>query len=210
MTTSAEFWDGIADGYAKKPLDNPDAYRRKLALLEPRLRTHHRVLDIGCGTGSLALELAPLVAHVHSVDISPKMVEIGRRKVADAGVHNVTFHVGDFDRLDFEPGSFDVLCAFNILHLLPDPAASMFNLASLAKPGAPFVSSTACLRESWVPYRPIIGVMRLLGKAPNVVKHLSIADLERSMRAAGFESLERPDVGAAKDHAFIIARRAGD
>lgn len=205
MNNAAYFWDALAEDYAKKPIANVPAYQRKLVETRKRLQPEHTVLDIGCGTGSLALELSPDVDHVHSVDISTEMVKIGRRKVAARGVDNVTFYTQPFDEVTtFEPESFDVVCAYNILHLLPDYEAALVSIVRLLKPGGCLVSSTPCLAESWMPYRLILPVMRLLGKAPPV--HIcKVAGLEGTMRVAGLSQIERPDVGAAKHTAFLIA-----
>lgn len=58
------------------------------------------VLDLGCGTGQLAIPLAPHVARVIAVDPEPTMLDEGRRLAADRGVGNVAWHHGDSHHLD--------------------------------------------------------------------------------------------------------------
>jgi arsenite methyltransferase len=207
MKTSAKFWDGAAENYAKRPVENVPAFERKKAETRSLLRPECVVLEVGCGTGTLALELAPLVSHIHAVDVSPQMCKIARRKAADAGVDNVTFHADAFDEMEtFEPGQFDVVCAYSILHLLPDHRATLAKIFRLLKPGGNLVSSTVCLGDSWMPYALLIGVMRLFGKAPPVqmIKH---AALDEAIREAGFGNVRRPDVGAEKTIAFVLATK---
>jgi arsenite methyltransferase len=207
MKTSATFWDGAAEKYAKRPVENVPAFERKKAETRSLLRPEYVVLEVGCGTGTLALELAPLVSHIHAVDVSTQMCKIARRKAADAGVDNVTFHADAFDEMEtFEPGQFDVVCAYSILHLVPDHRATLAKIFRLLKPGGSLVSSTVCLGDSWMPYSLLIGVMRLVGKAPPVhmIKH---AQLDAAIRAAGFGDVRRPDVGAEKTVAFVLATK---
>lgn len=208
MDPNARFWDGIAESYAAKPVDDPDAFERKIAATLERMRPDHVVLDVGCGTGSLALRLAPSAFHVHGLDASAEMVRIAEAKAADAGVDTVTFHHGGFDDTftAFAPGTLDGLCAYSLLHLVKDRKAALARAFSLLRPGGFFVSSTVCLGGSWIPYGPMLWAMRLVGKAPwvGIVRpEALIADLE----AAGFVDVERPDVGAASDIVFLIARK---
>jgi hypothetical protein len=75
------------------------------------------------------------------------------------------------------------------------------------KPGGSFISSTACLRDSWVPFGPLIAMMRLFGKAPRVVQLLSSRALKNAITDAGFVDVEAPDVGAKKMVAFLVATK---
>jgi arsenite methyltransferase len=208
MTTKAEFWNQVAEGYAAKPVENPDAFERKIAITKAQMRPGDVVLDIGCGTGSLALRLAPEAGEVHGLDVSDEMVRIAEEKTAAQGVDNVTFHTGLFDEgfTAFEPGSLDGICAYSILHLLEDRTAALARIHALLKPGGFFVSSTVSLGETWIPFRPILAVMRWIGKAP-VVKIVSRQTLLDELAAAGFEAIEQPDVGAKKIVTFLVARR---
>ncbi|MBC8067611.1 MAG: class I SAM-dependent methyltransferase [Deltaproteobacteria bacterium] len=207
MTLDATFWNRLAEKYSRQPVANPDAFERKIAVTQALLTAQAAVLDIGCGTGSLALRLAPSAARVHGLDLSSEMIRIAEGKARAQQIDNVTFHVGAFDDdfTAFPDGSLDGICAFSLLHLVEDRAAALARIYRLLKPGGFFVSSTICLGESWVPYRPILTVMRWLGKAPRV-SVFARKTLEREVGEAGFVDITTPDVGAEATVAFVVAR----
>jgi arsenite methyltransferase len=209
MTADPTFWNRIADDYARKPVEDPAAFERKIAVTIARLAPTSIVLDVGCGTGSLALRLALSAAHVHGVDVSPEMTRIARAKAADQRVTNVTFHTGGFDDTftALADGSVDVLCACSLLHLVDDRAAALARMHRLLRPGGFLVTSTVCLGESWVPYAPILAGMHWLGKAPRVWV-FSKETLAGEIRRAGFVDLDAPDVGAKAEIGFMVAKRA--
>lgn len=207
LTVDARFWDGIAERYAAKPIENMPAYERKLELTRARLQPTDTVLDFGCGTGSLALTLSKHVSHVHGLDVSSEMVGIATRKAADAGVRNTTFHHGTLETRTFAPGTFDVVCAYNILHLVKDLRETVQTLSRLLKPGGCFVASTVCLGESWVPYGALIGAMRWFGKAPRVFI-FDRAEVVAEFQHAGLVEIEQPEVGAKKTTHFALASKA--
>ncbi len=208
MTPDAAFWDDLAERYAAKPVDDPDAFERKIEHTLAHIDADSVVLDIGCGTGSLALRLAPAAAEVHGLDLSPEMIRIARGKAGAAGAEGVHFHVGPFDA-SFDalaPGSVDVLCCYSILHLLPDRPAALARAFELLAPGGTFVSSTVCLSESWIPHTPLLWGMRMLGKAPHVWV-ISKARVAEEIAGAGFVDVRQPDVGAEAIIGFHIARK---
>ena len=208
MNSESRFWDNLAESYAKKPVEDPAAFERKIELTKARLRPSDVVLDIGCGTGSLALRLASSAAEVHGLDISKEMIRIAKAKAADAQVDNVHFRVGPFDPTfgGFGPGSLDCICAYSIIHLVKERDAALEQMWRLLRPGGTLVSSTVVLGASWIPFAPIIWTMRQIGKAPWVAV-MKQQELVGDLARAGFVDIETPDVGAKSTVAFVIARR---
>lgn len=210
MTADPAFWNRLAESYAKQPVADPAAFERKIAVMVARIAATDTVLDVGCGTGSLALRLAPFAAQVHGLDLSSEMIRIARAKALAEGTPNVTFHIGAFDDefKGIEDGSVAVLSACSFLHLVEDRNGALARMFRLLRPGGTLVTSTACLGESWVPYAPLLTVMRWLGKAPPAWV-ISKATLASEIQQAGFVDLETPDVGAKVEVGFMVARRPG-
>lgn len=79
-----------------------------------------RVLSIGCGLGDYEVRLAPRVAHVTGIDLSPVAIDVATRRAAEAGLANVTFRcTAGIDNV-VEPGSVDLVIAFGVFHHLSE------------------------------------------------------------------------------------------
>jgi 2-polyprenyl-3-methyl-5-hydroxy-6-metoxy-1,4-benzoquinol methylase len=106
------------------------------AYLVPRLRAGDRLLDVGCGPGTLTVDLARLVApgEVVGVDMADSVVAEARAHAAEAGMANVSFRAGDFRDLPAD-GGFDVVHAHQVLQHLRQPVDAMVAMATLARPG---------------------------------------------------------------------------
>jgi demethylmenaquinone methyltransferase/2-methoxy-6-polyprenyl-1,4-benzoquinol methylase len=85
--------------------------RRAIQLLEPC--EPKQILDVATGTADFALEAVRLnPVQIIGIDISPKMLEIGRRKIQSRKLeHRITLEAGEAEHLRFESGSFDVVMA---------------------------------------------------------------------------------------------------
>ena len=137
MVQSAVFWDRIAERYARRPVPDEAAYRRKLEITRRYLRPDTRVLEIGCGTGSTALAHAPHVEHVHAIDLSGKMIDIARRRSSDH--RNVEFHVAAAEALPLEDDSIDVAWTIHAYHHWEAPDAGIAEVARVVRPGGRFM-----------------------------------------------------------------------
>lgn len=206
MTSSATFWDKAAPKYARSPISDMEGYRATLARTIAHLKPTDRVLELGCGTASTALELAPHVAHLTATDVSPRMIEIAAEKLREARAHNIDLlAVAAGDDALRKAAPHDVVLALNLLHLVPDQAAVLAQVHALLKPGGLFISKTACLGERWI-FKPLVGAMRLIGKAP-FVAHQREGDLRRAVIGAGFEIVEEVRQGGAAPRLYLVARR---
>ena len=91
---------------------------RVLANMVGRIQ-ERRILDVGTGTGRVALLLAHGAAKVTAVDASEEMLAIARRRAADELV-KVKFQLGDAHQLDFPDRDFDAVVAFRLLMHTPE------------------------------------------------------------------------------------------
>ncbi len=207
MTDGSRFWDGVAERYAKRPVPDEETYRRKLDLAREVLTPDSEVLELGCGTGSTAIALAPHAKRILAADYSAKMLEIAREKARAAGVQNVEFQQAGVDDLDLPDASVDAVLAMNLLHLLDDRDAALATVFRLLKPGGAFVSGTACLGDMSVLIRAILPLARAVGMAPPV--RIFTADaLAASVASAGFGIVHDWRPGRNKA-VFIVARKPG-
>jgi ubiquinone/menaquinone biosynthesis C-methylase UbiE len=81
-TPQAAFWNGMAQRYADSPMRNPQMWERTLELTRARLAPEALVLELGCGTGSTALRLAPHLGRYTGTDDASGMIGIAREKLA--------------------------------------------------------------------------------------------------------------------------------
>src|SRR5215467_8284720 len=91
-------------------------------------------LDVGCGTGFLALELAARGHQVVGVDFASAMIEEARRKAAARGL-SVRFEEADAEQLPFAPRSFDLVISRHVLWTLPHPQAAIGEWTRVLRPG---------------------------------------------------------------------------
>ena len=143
MTTSstdAAYWDAEAARFDDEPdhgLRDPDtraAWGRLLAEHLPPAPSD--VVDLGCGTGTLALLLSEAGHRVRGLDFAPAMVAAARRKTAGRGVEVVE---GDAAEPPYAPGSCDVVLSRHVLWAMPDPSAAVARWVALLRPGGRLV-----------------------------------------------------------------------
>ena len=110
------------------------------------------VLDVGCGDGINAMNLAMLGARVTGIDISPKAIELAKKRAEVNGVsHSTTFVCSPLERAEFPERSFDVIWGDAVLHhLIPDLDNVMRNLVRWAKPGATVIFGEPINLSPWL------------------------------------------------------------
>jgi ubiquinone/menaquinone biosynthesis C-methylase UbiE len=123
--------DSVLRSHRWRTAENSAAY------LLPELRPGMRLLDVGCGPGTLTVDLAARVAPgaVMGVDVAADVVAEASAHARAQGGGNVEFRAGDFRELDLAPASFDVVHAHQVLQHLEDPVEALRAMGRLARPG---------------------------------------------------------------------------
>ena len=143
------------------------------AFLLPDLRPGLRLLDFGCGPGTISVGLAKAVApgEMHGVDMDEAQIDIARSITASQGQSNAIFHVGDITDLEFEDSFFDVAHCRSVLMHVPNTAAVLSEVKRVLKPGG-IIACREMICESAFTY-PEFGIMR---RSWDMFEDLVVAD----------------------------------
>jgi len=144
--------DSVLRSHRWRTAENSCAY------LLPHLRPGMSLLDVGCGPGTITLDLAALVApgRVVGIDAAASVVVAAAASAVSAGAR-VEFAVGDVHALAFADASFDVVHAHQVLQHLTDPVAALREMRRVLRPGG-----VLAIRDSdyagfvWAPADPLL------------------------------------------------------
>jgi len=161
-----------------------------------RLPTDARVLDVGCGPGTITVGLAARVpgGAVVGIDAAAGVLALARQEADRQGQRNVRFQVGDAYHLAFDDAAFDVVHAHQVLQHLSDPVGALAQMRRVCRPGGLIAARDGDYGGMfWFPEDPELAewralyqrVARALGGEPDAGRRmLSWA------RAAGFDTIE--------------------
>jgi ubiquinone/menaquinone biosynthesis C-methylase UbiE len=93
------------------------------------------VLDVCCGPGTLALDIAPYVAQVTGLDLTPAILDQARAAQDGRGTKNVAWREGDVYALPFADGAFSLVMSSAAFHHMTDPRAAFAELARVCRSG---------------------------------------------------------------------------
>ncbi|MCB2214289.1 class I SAM-dependent methyltransferase [bacterium] len=177
QTAIREKWDRIAGHYDENVMKTyREAYRLTIDQILAEVQLTEKVLEIACGTGIVSFGIAPKVASLTGVDLSPEMIANAEEKLADADMNNLDFRVADAYDLPFEDGEFDVVLIANMLYLVADPDAVMQEANRCLRPGGLLVSVTDCVLEAAsLGQRLRLWFRRLTGRSG--IHHFRAADI---------------------------------
>ncbi|MCU1367070.1 MAG: methylase [Ilumatobacteraceae bacterium] len=159
------------------------------AYLEGELVPGRVVLDVGCGPGTITVDIAQRVApgEVIGVDASEDVLREARAHANDVGVNNVRFAAGDAYALDFADDTFDVVHAHQTLQHVSDPVAMLREMYRVTKPGG-VVAARDADYAGMIWYPPLPGltqwmdayqaVARTNGGEPDAGRHLRFWAIE--------------------------------
>ncbi len=133
-----QYWDNAAAVFDHEPdhgLRDPVVRRAWTELLVNWLPSAPvRILDIGCGTGSLSVLCAALGHAVTGIDLAPRMIAQAETKASAAG-QRITFKVMDAANPQLAEPPFDVIVCRHLLWALPEPACALQRWVGMLAPG---------------------------------------------------------------------------
>ena len=206
MISPNKFWNKHAEGYSKKPVPNEAVYQKKLLMTQQYFNDGMSVLEFGCGTGSTALVHAPHVKQYLAVDVSERMVDIAKAKLADTDLDNLEFKVSSIESFTPDKDSFDAVLGLSILHLLNDPQTTIKQAFDVLKPGGIFVSSSPSLTGLMRIFQPLWPIGVCLGLIPKI-QFFSHDKWIASVKDAGFTIEEHWIPEESHRTSFIIAKK---
>jgi SAM-dependent methyltransferase len=105
------------------------------------IKSGHRVLDVACGTGVVAITAARHEAHVTALDLTPELLSVARDNAQLAGVA-VDWHEGDVESLPFDADAFDVVVSQYGHMFAPRPEVAVREMLRVLRPGGVLAFST--------------------------------------------------------------------
>ncbi len=148
--TESSYTMGYSDEF--RQLLNRRSAQTHAAHLLPHLESGQRVLDFGCGPGTISVGLASAVepGELHGIDVEESQIELARAAARAGGHDNATFHVGDVTALPFEDDYFDAAHCHAVLMHVPDTQAALAEVKRVLKPGGIVSSRETIVASSFL------------------------------------------------------------
>ena len=201
-----KFWNLMASKYAASTINDISAYQNKIEKLKSYLSPENHVLDIGCGTGTQCGDLANNVKKVTGIDISSKLLTIAEQRKAERKIENVEFIQTTIFDERFEPGSFNVVMAFYVLHFLEDIDEVVRRTHELLKTDGLFILETVCLGEKNKILGKFVRIAGKLGFLP-LINLLTTRQIEQTLEKAGFSIIDKTRFCESNDEYTLIAKK---
>lgn len=108
-----------------------------IGFLLPHLKRDMKILDIGCGPGTITVDLATYIpdGHITGLERVPGVLEQARSLAKEKGVTNVTFVEGDANALTYADGSFDLVFCHQVLQHVGDPVGMLREMSRVTRSG---------------------------------------------------------------------------
>jgi ubiquinone/menaquinone biosynthesis C-methylase UbiE len=126
-----------------------EAYSTMKVVTDPRIldnmveiseaRPDSRALDVACGPGFVAIAFAPKCRSVLGIDATDTLVARARAETTRRGISNLTFMLGDVERMPFPTATFDLATCRFAFHHFAHPREVLTEMARVLKPGARMV-----------------------------------------------------------------------
>jgi len=206
MYKSEKLWDLLSYNYDRGDNKSDQSENKPLENIKKHLNVNDIVLDYGCATGTMAIDIADKVEEVYGIDISSKMVETAERKAVEHKIANTHFAQTTIFDERFNKESFNVILAISVLHLLKDTQGIMQRINELLKPGGFFISATPCLGEK----KSFISIPLLLLSKMGILPYIrffKISELEESITNGNIQIVETEYLDHSPAFYYVVAKK---
>ncbi|MFU2209422.1 class I SAM-dependent methyltransferase [Solidesulfovibrio sp. C21] len=200
------FWTATAEGYdAWIANDFKDQYEVNWNILAKHVDPNIRLLDVGCGPGSLSIRLSRRCHEVWGVDVTPEMIRVAEEKSACEPA-NVYFQEADACALPFENHSFDTVMSVNALQTMDQPEMAISEMHRVLRPGGELLLITYCYGEATRSEHNALldWAVRFDGRA--MWHSFTFTQLGALLAAKGFEVVEAERIWEGPVVAFLRGR----
>ncbi len=211
MPTSINFWNKRAGKYDAKLYKGPN-YAARLERAAVAFGDNANILDVGCATGEITLDLAQHAGQILGIDHAPNMTDAANAKARERGIDNCRFEALDATDPSLAEGSFDAITNYSLLHLIENPPggpgapATLARFHTLLKPGGHLLTEAPLLGD-WNPlWRILIKLAVTIRICPKITA-LKLTDLESMTTAAGFDIIESKVHNPKSGMHCILARK---
>ena len=135
------FWDNVAGVYdIFVNVINRKTHQKLKRIVSALIGPDDTVLECACGTGLLSAVIAENCMQLTATDFSEKMLKKAEKNCRS--FRNITYAQADITALNFEDGSFEKVVAANVIHLLDNPLAALYELNRVCKDGGMLIIPT--------------------------------------------------------------------
>ncbi len=206
MYKSEKFWDRLVKNYDKKTNDLGKDHINSVAKIKEYINEHKTILDLGCASGSIAINIAKNAKEVHGIDISSKMIQVAKRKAIELDIVNVKFTQSTIFDEDFSEESFDVILAFNVLHIVEDTQMVLKRISKLLKSGGLIISSTACLGEKKTLLTWLLSILTKVKVIPQI-NFYKISEFKGLLNNENFQIIETENEFQGSYSYLVVAKK---
>lgn len=201
-----KLWDKLSGKYDNRVKKYEESYKKAIAKIKLYLKNEDVILDYACGTGLISNEISRNVSKIHAIDISSKMLELAKSKADESKLKNIDFEQTTIFNDTFKKESFDVIIAFNVLHILENPKKQFKRINELLKPDAYFISTTPCLGEKRSLMNVLIYLLNKIGMV-RFMNKFKIPELKDQILKSGFQIIESELFVHDQKNYFIVAKK---